>query len=77
MENLGYSYGWISDTEAFNILVGLNMDGSERIDYVPDENWVPSEKSEEDKEFCGQTNVIIRDRLLRYIWIPLLILTGK
>jgi len=51
MENLGYSYGWISSTEAFNILVGLNTDGSERINYVPDENWVPPEKSDEDKEF--------------------------
>ena len=44
LENLGYSYGWISSEKAFNILVGLNEDGSERIEYIPDENWVCPEK---------------------------------
>lgn len=43
MENLGYSYGWISSEKAFNILVGLNEDGSERVEYLPDENWIEPE----------------------------------
>ena len=32
MEKLGYSYGWISDERLFNILIGLNPDGTERIE---------------------------------------------
>jgi hypothetical protein len=32
MEKLGYSYGWISDEKLFNVLVGFNPDGSERIE---------------------------------------------
>ena len=49
MEKLGYSYGWISSEKAFNILVGLNEDGSERIELVEDENWVQPEKKESDE----------------------------
>ena len=50
MENLGYSYIWISNEEAFNLLVGLNQDGSDRVEYIPDPSWEKEEVKEEKKE---------------------------
>lgn len=38
----GYAYVWVSSEEAFNIIIGLNKDGSERIEEVIDEKWKPN-----------------------------------
>ena len=35
----GYGYAWVSSIEIYNVLLGKNSDGSERIDYVDDPNW--------------------------------------
>ena len=37
----GHSYGWINKKDVFNALLGKNLDGSERIEYIDDENWEP------------------------------------
>lgn len=38
---LGYGYIWVEDFGFYNALVGLNIDGSERIEEKPDPNWKP------------------------------------
>ena len=43
----GHSYGWISNIKVFNIMVGLNIDGTERYEEVEDENWSPPENDEQ------------------------------
>lgn len=35
----GHTYAWVSDKRVYYALIGKNFDGSERIEYVPDENW--------------------------------------
>ena len=40
----GHSYGWINKKEVFYALLGKNLDGSERVEYIDDENWKPPEK---------------------------------
>lgn len=37
----GYGYLWFTNTEAASLLLGKNADGSERIEYKDDPNWVP------------------------------------
>ena len=44
-ELLGYSYGWVDNINIFNILVGLNMDGTERVIYEYKEEEKEEEKS--------------------------------
>lgn len=44
----GHSYGWISNIKVFNIMVGLNPDGSERVEEVEDEDWEPPQDDEDD-----------------------------
>ena len=44
----GHSYGWISNIKVFNIMVGLNSDGSERMKEIEDEEWEPPEDDEID-----------------------------
>ena len=40
-QKYGHTYAWVSDTQVFNALIGLNFDGSERVDYTEDEDWTP------------------------------------
>lgn len=40
-QRYGHTYAWVNNTEVFNALIGKNFDGSDRIDYVEDENWTP------------------------------------
>ena len=49
MEKLGYSYGWISNESLFNILIGLNLDGTERIErkIIENENLDNTEDTED------------------------------
>ena len=45
-KKLGYSYIWTDKKEIYNLFCSLNLDGSERIKYYDDPDWVPaSEKS--------------------------------
>lgn len=48
MEKLGYSYGWIGEEKLFNILIGLNLDGSERIERKMIENENLEQKDNND-----------------------------
>ena len=46
---LGYSYIWVSNIEIFNVLLGFNRDGTERIEIIEDENWIKPEIEEPPK----------------------------
>lgn len=37
----GYGYVWFDDPKALNIIIGLNADGSKRIEKIEDPDWVP------------------------------------
>jgi len=41
----GHTYAWVDNKEVFHALLGLNFDGSERIEYYDDPDWKPPEKS--------------------------------
>ena len=40
----GFGYLWLSNPEIYNILLGRNPDGTERIEYTTDPNWKEPEK---------------------------------
>lgn len=42
----GYGYAWVTNHEVFNVLVGRNPDGTERVDYIQDPKWVPPTEEE-------------------------------
>jgi hypothetical protein len=42
-----YSYVWISDERIINVMLGQNPDGSDRVEYVPDEDWSPPDETRE------------------------------
>lgn len=42
-EKFGHSYAWVNNKYFFNALLGKNFDGSERFEWVEDEDWVPPE----------------------------------
>ena len=44
----GHTYAWISNPKVYYALIGMNFDGSERIESVPDKNWTPPEKDYDD-----------------------------
>jgi len=35
----GVTFGWVSEPKIYNILIGNNPDGSERVEYVEDPTW--------------------------------------
>ena len=39
----GYAFVWIDNEKLYNILIGVNADGSKRTKYIDDPNWVPPE----------------------------------
>lgn len=41
-QSLGYAYLWVADEKLYNICCGLNPDGSERIEQIPDPDWKPT-----------------------------------
>ncbi len=43
-KKFGHTYAWIQDLHLFNALIGLDFDGTELVEWVEDENWVPHEK---------------------------------
>lgn len=45
----GYGYIWVSDPIIYHVLLGKNTDGTDRIGYIADENWIPPEGDEEDE----------------------------
>jgi len=40
-QRYGHSYAWVDNSEVFNALIGMNFDGSERLENVEDKNWTP------------------------------------
>lgn len=44
----GYGYIWFEDPQLVNILLGLNVDGSERYEKVEEEGWKPDPSIEKD-----------------------------
>lgn len=40
-ENFRFAYVYISEEKAFNVIIGLNPDGTERASYTDDPTWVP------------------------------------
>jgi hypothetical protein len=40
-QRYGHTYSWVSNVEVFNALIGMNFDGSERMETIEDENWTP------------------------------------
>lgn len=44
---VGYTYIWFTNPEVFNMLIGKNPDGSERIEYIDDPDWVAPEQPRE------------------------------
>lgn len=44
----GYSYVWFTNPEAYNLILGRNLDGTERAEYYDDPNWTPPEKPLQD-----------------------------
>lgn len=40
-KNYGYGYVWFTNTEVYYMLIGKNPDGSERVEWREDLNWVP------------------------------------
>jgi hypothetical protein len=43
-ESLGYAYLWVKDSQLYNILNGLNPDGSKRVKEIPNPDYNPTEK---------------------------------
>lgn len=55
-QKLGYSYIWTDKKEIYNLFCSLNLDGSKRIKYYEDPNWVRPEKKEVDEnDWAAQT----------------------
>ncbi len=42
---VGYAYIWINNPEIFNLIIGKNSNGSDRIDHVDDPHWTPPHES--------------------------------
>lgn len=47
----GVTYAWVSSPKIYNIIVGLNPDGSERVREEPDPTWVRPTKKEKTGKF--------------------------
>lgn len=39
----GYGYIWVSNPEVYHLLLGRNIDGTERVECFPDPTWVPKD----------------------------------
>lgn len=46
-ERLGHAYLFIRDKRLYWVLLGRNPDGSERVEYVDDQNWQPTESDDQ------------------------------
>lgn len=44
----GHTYAWINNPKVYYALIGKNFDGTERVEFVPDETWSPPEKDYDD-----------------------------
>lgn len=42
---VGYSYVRVQNPEVYNMLIGKNPDGTERVEYIDDPNWQPPAKA--------------------------------
>ncbi len=41
-KKFGFTYVWFTDPKVYNMIIGLNPDGSERMEYEDDLDWTPS-----------------------------------
>ena len=74
-KHFGHTYAWVQDTQIYNALIGLNLDGTKRFEEVEDENWkepdLPLEEALEGVTDWGEEEEI-RDRYdVPYVKIPL------
>lgn len=46
----GYSYVWFTNPEVYNLAIGRNADGSERVEYYDDPDWNPPSSPEGPEE---------------------------
>jgi len=68
-KHFGHTYCWIENVEAYNALIGLNLDGSERYEEIEDDSWVePELPLEEAVE--GITNWAEEDEIRERYEIP-------
>ena len=82
-KHFGHTYCWIENIQAYNALIGLNTDGTERYEEIEDESWVEPEIPL-DEALEGITNWAeedeIRDKyerpLIKNKLEPLIILPG-
>lgn len=44
----GFGYMWVSNPEVYNMLVGKNPDGTDRVEYIDDPTWTPPDSSYEE-----------------------------
>jgi hypothetical protein len=51
---VGYGYAWVSDTRIYNMMIGLNPDGTPRVEEIPDPEWVPPATEEEVEETADE-----------------------
>lgn len=68
----GFTYIWTDSDKVYNLFCGLNLNGSERIEYYDDPDWKPSEEKdmseitdwsvlaeEEDNKVCPQLKKVL------------------
>lgn len=50
-EYLGYAFVWLSNPVLYYALLGCNVDGTERVEYIQDPDWKPDDKIVEKKSW--------------------------
>ena len=77
--HFGYGYIWVDDVRFANLLLGMNPDGSKRVEYRDDPDWNPPESEEIDIQLSSWADIVDRDicpkiciRLPPLITIPVL-----
>jgi hypothetical protein len=51
---VSYGYVWVSDTRIYNMMAGLNVDGTPRVEEIPDPSWVPPPSEKEVEETADE-----------------------
>jgi len=53
---VGYTYIRVTNPAIYHLLCGRNPDGTERVEVIPDPDWVPPETSEPDYSHDAESN---------------------
>lgn len=74
-KHFGHTYAWINNTKIYNALIGLNIDGTDRVEEVEDENWkepeIPLEEALEGVTDWAEEEEIEERYVVPYKKIPL------